>query len=181
LVRRWLAAVALIVGGVVALASNSAFAAGTLHVSPASGLGQKQVVRVSGSGLTPNAYGYIVECNGARGEPTVVVGPPFDQAIPVGCSPPSLKRLVSTSSSGTLWTTFQVRLSHQLGPPCGHQQIFGACEHFDSAGKHARADAQNYPCPPTPAQEASGVTCVLVLYDTAHQVVSTPITFSGEP
>jgi uncharacterized membrane protein YgcG len=178
--RSWFMAVALVAGGILSFASASAFAAGTLRVNVANGLTQAQVVRVSGTGLTANAFGYVLECNGAPGEPTVGVGAPFNQRIPVGCSRPSLKSIVSTASDGSLSTTFKVHESRNLGPPCSVYSVFGPCGgHPDSAGKGPRADAQNYPCPPSPDQQAAGVKCSLVFYDTAHEVVSTPITFSG--
>lgn len=173
-------AAALVVGGVLSMASAPAFAAGSLRVSPANGLVQGEIVRVAGSGLADHAFGYALECNSAPHEPTVFVGAPFDQRVPVGCSRPSLKYIVSTSSDGTLSTTIKVHVSRNLGPPCSVYSVFGPCGgRPDSAGKGPRADAQNYPCPPSPAQQEAGVTCSLVFYDTAHEVVSTPITFLG--
>ncbi len=173
-------AAALVVGGVLSIASAPAFAAAALRVSPANGLVQGEVVRVSGSGLAAHAFGYALECNSAPHEPTVFVGPPFDLRVPVGCSRPSLKYIVSTNSDGTLSTTIKVHVSRNLGPPCSVYSVFGPCGgRPDSAGKGPRADAQNYPCPPSPAQQEAGVTCSLVFYDTSHEVVSTPITFLG--
>src|ERR1700684_987033 len=103
--RRYrLLAAALVVGGVVSLASAQAFAAGTLRVGPATGLTQGKVVSVAGTGLAANAYGYVLECNSAPHDPPLYVGPPFDQPVPIGCSRPSLKYIVSTSSAGTLST-----------------------------------------------------------------------------
>ncbi len=108
------------------------------------------------------------------------VGAPFDERVPIGCSRPSLKYIVSTSSDGILSTTIKVHVSRNLGPPCSVYSVFGPCGgRPDSAGKGPRADAQNYPCPPSPAQQEAGVTCSLVFYDTSHEVVSTPITFLG--
>ena len=86
-VRLGLIAVVLLGGGVVCFASAQAFAFGSLHVSVATGLTQRQVVTVTGSGLAANAYGYVLECNDTPGEPTVSVGPPFDQSVPVAVEP----------------------------------------------------------------------------------------------
>ncbi|HUI02568.1 MAG TPA: hypothetical protein VLZ77_03420 [Acidimicrobiales bacterium] len=177
--RNTLVATALIAVGLAAFTSAAAFGAGTIHVNVASGLGQGQVVTVTGTGLAASSYGYVLECNETPGEPTVTVGPPFDQSIPIGCSPPSLKHLVGTSSTGTLSTTFQVHESRRLGPPCNPSSVFGPCFSYDSARKKPRADAQNYPCPPSPAQQTAGVKCALVFYDAAHEKVSTPIVFQG--
>jgi hypothetical protein len=178
--RYRLLAVVLVVAGVVSFASAQAFAAGTLRATRASGLVQGEVVGVIGSGLAANAYGYVLECNSAPGEPTIAVGAPFNQRIPIGCSRPNLKYIVSTSAAGTLSTSIKVHVSRNLGPPCSVYSVFGPCGgRPDSAGKGPRADAQNFPCPPSPAQQAEGVTCSLVFYDTAHEQVSTPIKFLG--
>ena len=165
--------------GVLLFAGAAAFASGTLHTSAATGLTQGEIVNVTGTGLSPNVFGYVLECNNTPGEPTVPVGPPFDERIPVGCSPPSLKHIVSTASDGTLSTTFAVHLSRRLGPPCNPLSVFGGCGPSDSAHKRPRADAQNYPCPPSPAQQTAKVTCSLVFYDSAREKVSTPIRFVG--
>jgi hypothetical protein len=176
---RAVTAALVVVLGVLLFAGADAFAAGTLHPSVSKALAQAEVVSVSGSGFAPSAFGYILECNETPGEPTVPVGAPFDQRIPVGCSGPSLKHIVATGANGSLATTFQVHLSRRLGPPCSPSSIFGGCGPSDSAGKRPRADAQNYPCPPSPAQQDAKVTCALVFYDTAHEKVSTPISFVG--
>ncbi len=178
-VRRAVLAAALVMGGVLCFASSQAFAAGELQANPTTGLEQAQVVTVTGSGLSANAYGYVLECNGTPGEPTDPVGAPFDMSISVGCSPPSLKHIVSTTATGSLSTNFEVHVSRKLGPPCSPSSVFGPCGPADSAGKRPRADAQNYPCPPSPAQQAAGVTCELVFYDTVHERVSVPIAFLG--
>ena len=166
-----------LVGSVVWVASTPAWAAGTLHVSVATGLVQRQIVTVTGRGFAPRTYGYVLECNGTPGQPTVLVGSPFDTSLPVGCSAPSLKHIVSTTANGVLSTTFQVRLSKKIGPPCGVSMVLGGCGRTDSAHQHPRKDAENYPCPPTPAQEARGVRCLLVFYDAAHDVASARIAF----
>jgi hypothetical protein len=163
----------------VGFAAAPAAATPTLHVSASTGLTQKELVGVTGTGLAPGAYGEVLECNATPGEPTVSVGAPFDEVIPVGCSAPSLKAIVSTTAGGVLSTSFLVRTSKKIGPPCSAKPVQGPCAHFDSAGMHPRADAQNYPCPPTSAQRAAGVTCALVFRDTAGEVVSAPIAFAA--
>jgi hypothetical protein len=170
-------AIALFMGIAVFLPIAPAGANGRLNVIPATGLVPRQVVTVTGTGLANHAYGYVLECNDTPGEPTVPVGPPFDRSLPVGCSPPSLKQIVSTSAAGVLSSGFKVRGGDKVGPPCGMSQVLGRCVHSDSSGNHPRADAHNYPCPPTAAERAIRAACSLVFYDTAGQVVSTPISF----
>jgi hypothetical protein len=174
-----LVAVVLVAGGLVVSASTAASASAIITLNHASGLNQAQVVTVTGTGLAANTYGYVLECNNTPGQPTVPVGPPFDEAISIGCSPPSLKHLVSTSATGSLSTTFAVHESRKLGPPCGQFTVFGGCVGVDSANKHPRADAQNFPCPPSPAQQTAGVTCSIVFLDAAHERAAAQITFSG--
>jgi len=169
----------LVVGGVVLAASVSAFGAGALVVSQSTGLVQGQSVLVTGSGFAKSAFGYVVECNGTPNEPTVFIGSPFFQSLPVGCSAPSLKHIASTSGTGTLAVTFTVHEGRKLGPPCGINTVLAGCPPGDSANFRPHGDAQNYPCPPSPAQQAAGVTCQLVFFDTAHERVAIPIKFMG--
>ncbi len=174
-----LVAVVLVAGGLVVSASASAFGVATISLNQASGLAQRQVVNVTGVGLAANTFGYVLECNDTPGEPTLTVGPPFGDTLPIGCSPASLKHLVSTAPDGSLSTTFAVHESRKLGPPCGPLTVFGGCPHADSAGLAPHKDAQNYPCPPSPAQQTAGFTCSLLFLDAAHERPSIPITFVG--
>ena len=174
-----LVAVVLVAGGLVVSASASAFGVATISLNQASGLAQRQVVDVNGVGLAANTFGYVLECNDTPGEPTLTVGPPFDDTLPIGCSPASLKHLVSTAPDGSLSTTFEVHESRKLGPPCGPLTVFGGCPHADSAGLAPHKDAQNFPCPPSPAQQTAGITCSLLFLDAAHERPSIPITFVG--
>jgi hypothetical protein len=174
-----LVAVVLVAGGLVVSASAAAFGVATISLNQASGLAQRQVINVTGVGLAANTYGYVLECNDTPGEPTLTVGPPFGDTLPIGCSPASLKHLVSTAPDGSLSTTFAVHESRKLGPPCGPLTVFGGCPHADSAGLAPHKDAQNYPCPPSPAQQTAGFTCSLMFLDAAHERPSIPITFVG--
>jgi hypothetical protein len=176
---RVVAAALVLVLGVLMFAGADAFATGALQSSASNNLTQAQVVTITGTGFAANSYGYVLECNETPGEPSVPVGPPFDTYIPIGCSAPNLKHIVSTTATGSLTTTFAVHLSRRLGPPCSPSSVLGPCGQADSGGKRPRGDAMNYPCPPSPAQQAAKVSCALVFYDTAHEVVSTPITFLG--
>jgi hypothetical protein len=173
------AALVMMAGGIVLAVASSAFATAPLSVSPASGLNARQTVVVDATGLGTSSPGYILECNNAPGEPTVLIGPPFDTSVPIGCSPPSLKHLVYTKADGTLAATFKIVEGRKLGPPCGLHPVLSGCPRADTAGKTPRADAQNYPCPPSPEQQAAGVTCSLIFIDTAKDHVSAPIAFLG--
>lgn len=177
--RYHLAATALVVGGVVMTGTAVASASPTIGVTPSTALTNGQVIVVAGSGLTTSTYGYLLECNDAPSEPTVNLGAPFDVTLPVGCSPPSLKHLVVTGPSGDLAATFGVLEGRKFGPPCGPYANVSGCSGLDSAKKKPGADAQNYPCPPSPAQETAGVTCSIVFIDSSGDRASTQIAFQG--
>ncbi|MDA8185812.1 MAG: hypothetical protein M0035_15535 [Actinomycetota bacterium] len=137
----------------------------TLSVDPATCLSANMVLAVSGSGFHDNSTGGILECNAAPGEPTISV---FGNNVPVGCTNPS-KDLVTTGSTGTVSGDFTV-VTGTIGPPGTGT---------DSSGGSASADAASYPCPPTAAQLAAGVTCVIVYGDLNGDKVIVPISFAS--
>jgi hypothetical protein len=59
------------------------------------------------------------------------------------------------------------------GPPCGTQ-----CTTDTGGTGDPFADAGNYPCPPTAAQQAAGVTCGIIYGNLAGDGVTTPISFN---
>ncbi len=177
-----LVAIVLVAGGFVLFKTATASAAApTISAHPSAGLTGGKKVTVTGSRLAANAKGYVLECNEAPGEPTVYIGPPFDESLPIGCSAPSLRRITSTTPYGTLSMITIVHEGRKLGPPCGVFPVIAGCGHVDSVGKRPHKDAQNYPCPPSPDQQVAGVTCALVFIDTGHDKVSVPISFLGAP
>lgn len=169
----------LVAGGLVVSAASVAFGQGTLTVTPDTNLVNGSIVTVSASGLPANTFGYIIECNLTPKEPTVSLGSPVFGSLPVGCSPPTLKVITSTSGTGTFSTTYKVLISRKVGPPCGFNRTHAACPSSDSAGKSPALDAQNYTCPPTPEEQVEGVRCDLIFIDAMQARVMTPIVFSG--
>ncbi len=154
--------------------------AATLTVSPSSGLVNMQSVTVTGSGFAVTSEGNLLECNGAPNQPTVALPAPVSAKVSVGCSAPSLGGVVSTTSSGTLSSSYNV-VQGTVGPPCGTSAaLIAQCPTTDSAGVSPSTDAAAYPCPPTAAQQASGVVCVLTFGDASGNTASSPILFSGE-
>jgi hypothetical protein len=137
----------------------------TVTVTSSTGLTDGQGVTVSGSGYGANAFGAVVQCSSAPGQPTVTVQ---GNAVPVSCTNP-LHAVKSTDASGAFTTAFTVHTG-TVGPPATGT---------DSAGNDASADAAKYPCPPTPAQQASGVTCVIGYGDTSGDQASAPISFAA--
>jgi hypothetical protein len=165
--------VAFMVGGVllgtavVASASgpsgetNCVNSACSITVSPNSGLANEAPISVTGSDFSPGANGGFAECNLTPGEPTIAIpnNAPIKfknfGSLPVGCFSPG-REFGAVSKAGTLSTGFGVLLG-VVGPP-----TLGT----DSTGGDALTDAQNYPCPPTQAQEALGGSCAIVWQDT---------------
>jgi hypothetical protein len=145
----------------------------TITVEPAAGLLSGQQVTVTGTGFAaPSPVpGAIVECNSTPGQPTVG----FDQAsLPVGCSL-GLGAFGGFGSfpafpqpDGTFSATFVIATGI-IGPP-----ELG----IDSAGHNPAADAVDYPCPPTSAQQAAGAVCTIGLQELSGNVVSTTIAFA---
>lgn len=167
--------------GVVACVSGAAFGAGQLTVTPSSSLTGSQVVAVTGSGLASSSKGWILECNAAPGEGTLTLSSPFlGVTLNVGCTAPSLKRIITVNSDGTLSSSFGVVVNRTLGPPCGPYPAIAPCpSNYHSEKSNAAFNPSNYPCPPTPAQQAAGVKCELVLVDSGGDHLTSAISFAG--
>ena len=160
----------------------SAWAAGTITASPNTGLTNGQTVNLSGSGFAASSTGNLLECNNAPGQPTVHLGSPVNSDVSVGCTAPALSAstLTSTSATGTVSKAYQVK-SGTIGPPCGvPNALISTCPATDSAGKSPTADAANYPCPPTAAQQSAGVTCSVSFGDQAGDQAQATISFQGQ-
>src|SRR5438132_1572777 len=133
-------------------APATALAAGSITVSPRTGLSNGQSITVAGSGLVASSTGTIVECNNDPNQPNVTVA---GNAVPVSCTNP-LSTLITTDKNGTLAPKAFVVHTGVTGP---------AASGTDSIGHNAAADAANYPCPPTAAQVAAGDSCVITVGD----------------
>ena len=151
----------------------------SLAVSPNSGLVNMQSVKVTGEGFAASSDGNILECNGDPNQPTVALPAPVSSTVSVGCSAPSISGLTVTSSSGLLSTSYKV-VEGTVGPPCGTSDALTECPAADSSGLSPATDAAAYPCPPTPAQQAAGIVCVLTFGDAAGDTASAPISFASE-
>ncbi len=146
----------------------------TVTLSKSSGLYGGEQISVEGTGFALFAIAVAVECNETPGEPTLEVGA---TAFPVGCSGPFTtgpfgSGIGDVDASGDFQTTL-VLSTGVIGPTAVGLGL-------DSAGIDANADAANYPCPPTPAQQAVGATCDVVVSDLVGESASTPISFAPE-
>jgi Neocarzinostatin family len=151
----------------------------SLTADPGTCLNGGTVVTVTGSGFDASSAGAILECNGDSSQPTVALPAPISQAVPVGCSGISAAGLITTTSSGTFSATFSIGAG-TVGPPCGGSDLV-TCPPSDSTGHTPSADAAAYPCPPTAAQLAAGVTCVLAFGDAGGKQATVPISFVPAP
>ncbi|HEV3266214.1 MAG TPA: hypothetical protein VG014_11870 [Acidimicrobiales bacterium] len=128
----------------------------TISLDRSTGLLQGQIVNVTGSGFAPFTFGQITECSNAPGQPTIASS---GVDLPVSCGSPNFSipaqlttnPFTSVSQNGVLTGSIVVETG-VLGPPA-----LGT----DSAGNNAAVDAVKYSCPPTAAQTAAGVTCVI--------------------
>ena len=128
----------------------------TISLDRSTGLLRGQIVNVTGSGFSPFTFGELTECSNAPGQPTIMSN---GAAVPVSCASPSVSTPVqlttapfpSVSPTGVLTGSIVVETG-VLGPPA-----LGT----DSAGNNAAVDAVNYSCPPSAAQAAQGVSCVI--------------------
>ncbi len=174
---------AFLVAGVTIVASQVSASAtgvtGTMTVTPSSGLTNGAMVTIGGSGFTKSSIGNVLECNNAPNEPTAALGAPINNPVAVGCTAPSLTQLVQTDASGNLASTQYKIAQGTIGPPCGPSPAAVTCPATDSAGQSPAADAANYPCPPTAAQQAAGVVCQLNYGDAAGDSAMVTITFAG--
>lgn len=183
---KWLTLVATLLivsgGGILATTFASAASAPTLVATPDTGLTNGASTMLTGTGYADSSTGNILECNNAPDEPTVALGGLVDSSVSVGCTGPSFaaNSLVSTSATGTLSKAYTVTAG-TVGPPCGAtNDIIATCPTTDSTGGSTTTDAAAYPCPPTAAQQAAGVTCSLSFGDQANDSSSVTIFFEGE-
>lgn len=137
-----------------------------MKVDPGTCLTGGETVTITGSGLKSNSPGGISECNDAANQPTIAVE---GSQVPVSCTSP-LDQIVSTSSTGTLNTTFKIVTGYPGPPSLG----------TDSAGTSALKAALSFPCPPTPAQAASGATCTIAFGDAGGDQLSADIGFAPD-
>ena len=144
----------------------------SVSLDRSTGLLRGQQVKVTGTGFAPGATAGVVECSTAAGQPTVqLAGFNVDVSCtdPYGSTQPLGGSNTATSATGAIATTFVVATG-VIGPP-----LLG----LDSAGRNSAADAGDYPCPPTAAQQAAGAVCVIRAGDTSGHSAGALITFGA--
>src|SRR5579864_4165473 len=178
IIKLQMLAAALVVGGLVMVveALPASAAVGTLTLSPSSGVATGTVLTVTRSGFTKSSIGNLLQCNSDPNQPTVALPGPINTSVSVGCTSPTYAKLVTTSATGTISTTWTVA-GPTVGPPCGASPDITKCPATDSAGHSPATDAALYPCPPTPAQQAAGDVCQLNYGDSANDSATANIGF----
>ncbi|HVA02507.1 MAG TPA: hypothetical protein VMU64_02070 [Acidimicrobiales bacterium] len=131
-----------------------------------SGLAGGEVVSLSGAGFTKGSLASIEQCNSDPTQPVMLF---LGNDVPVSCSQISITTI---SSKGVLTGTHTMKTG-TVGPPttgtptCTQTvpttSVITGC----STSGNPATDAAKFPCPPTPAQQAAGDTCVLAIGDQA--------------
>ena len=136
----------------------------------------------SGLSLTNGQGSWTVAANAAmsEGQPAATY---LSNAIPVSCTP---VKTFEVSADGTIAPQFQsfTVVEGTTGPPCGGSSSTAvACQYpDDSSGGNPATDAAAYPCPPTSAQTAAGIGCVIAVGDLGGDKAAVPISFNiGAP
>lgn len=152
----------------------------TVTVTPATCLVGGMATTVTASGLVANSVGSILECSADPAQPGVTYLGTF---IPISCSKIAI---VSTTASGSLpstsqsFTVLESTASNVIGGqnsgPESNTGTSTSCT--GTCTGNLTADASAYPCPPTPAQVAAGVTCVIAVGDLGGDQVPVPISFN---
>ncbi|HEY5024060.1 MAG TPA: hypothetical protein VII76_03720 [Acidimicrobiales bacterium] len=196
--------VVAVMGGGTLLAANvvsvSGAATTTLHLSTSaagatcndsnpsapvcSGLAAGETVNVSGTGFSPGALASIVQCNSDLAQPVIFF---LGNDIPVSCSPLAIVTIPSKGKTKGDLSGTQKLVTGTVGPPitgqpdtCAQVTPTSSTIAHCSTGASPAADAANYPCPPTPAQQAAGDTCVLAIGDQAGDRAIGVILFGTE-
>lgn len=148
----------------------------TLTVDPGTCLTGGTPIAITGSGYTPNSLGIVLQCNSDPGQPEVMLGGLVNENVPVSCTGIALANAVHTGTGSftSSWDT----IDGVTGPPCGKTGDLIATCPADSTGGNALTDAANYPCPPTPTQQAAGDTCTIAFGDEGGKTATVPITFA---
>jgi hypothetical protein len=128
----------------------------------------------SGQGTSTVKLGAII----AEGQPIVTY---LNNAIPVSCSQIKTFQVNADGTIGTQYQSFTI-VEGTTGPPCGASPTVPCDKPADSSEGSPATDAQNFPCPPTAAQQAAGVGCVLAVGDLGGDKAAVPIQFNlGAP
>jgi hypothetical protein len=153
----------------------------TMTVNPGTCLIGGAVVALSGSGFDPSSVGFALECNDDPSQPSVTMNVLGDnETLPVSCSALAISHAVATTSAGNIASgaTFAV-IAGTTGPPCGAPGDLVTTCPVDSNGNGAAADAARYPCPPTPTQQAQGISCSLGFSDSAGKQQRVDLSFGA--
>jgi hypothetical protein len=151
----------------------------SLTANPGTCLNGGTPIAVTGSGYDPNSIGILLQCNNDPSQPSVALPAPVSQTVPVSCTGIAIANAIptKTGSFSATWNT----IAGTTGPPCGKAGDLAATCPADTSGGDAATDAAAYPCPPTPAQLAAGVSCTLAFGDEAGKTATVPISFVPAP
>jgi hypothetical protein len=150
-----------------------------LNADPGTCLNGGTPIAVTGSGYDANSIGILLECNNDPSQPSVALPAPVSQTVPVSCTGIAIANAIptKTGSFSATWNT----IAGTTGPPCGQTGDLAKTCPADTSGGDAATDAAAYPCPPTAAQLAAGVSCTLAFGDEGGKTATVPISFVPAP
>jgi hypothetical protein len=135
-------------------------------------------IAITGSGYDAGSLGIVLQCSNDASQPTVsldIIG--NTEVVPVSCTGIALGNAITTSGTGGFSSSWDA-IDGVTGPPCGKTGDLVATCPSDSSGGNSTTDAAAYPCPPTPAQLAAGVSCTIAFGDEKGKTATTPISFA---
>jgi hypothetical protein len=139
------------------------------------------VLTLNGAGFTPSALASDVECNSDPAQSMVTL---LGNYIPISCTN---VKILNVTATGTFTGSFTIK-SGTTGPGAagtpvcttgsGMPVTTTTIPNCTTSGDGA-TDAAKYPCPPTPAQQAAGDTCVVAIGDINGDRAVGAIAFAG--
>jgi len=159
-----------------------AFCDNTTPGSPVcTGMANGTVLTVTGTDFSPGALAWSAQCSSDPSQPVVLF---LGQVIPVSCSRLGLTTIPSSGPNKGDFSDTDTLGSGTMGPP--GTGLTPTCTEGSTpipsctTSGNAVIDAASYPCPPTPAQQDAGDTCVIAVGDMGGDHAVGIVLFSQE-
>jgi hypothetical protein len=141
------------------------------------------VINVTGTGFASGAEASVVQCNDDPTQPQIFF---LGNDIPVSCSALFIVTVGSKGTAKGVLTGTHTLTQGVVGPP--EPNLTDTCSETTPStttitgctATTETADAAAFPCPPTPAQQAAGDTCVLAIGDINGDRAIGTLLFTGE-
>ena len=141
---------------------------GTIKITPDDRLVQRLGGRRSpGAGSPRTRSATSSSATATRTSPRCMVGGLVNSSISVSCTAPSLSKLVTTSATGTVITTFPV-VEGTVGPPCGPSPAAGHVSRHRHRRQEPDRGRRAVPVPTRQPPNRHGDVCTLTYGDEAN-------------